>query len=64
MPARVLYEVVRNCCNSGNCLTCRGKSPLGEPLRIIQARNLTERQALDMVKGWRYYAAEMRKQQS
>lgn len=53
------YSVVRNCCTSGNCVVCNGKTPVGTPLRIVQQTGLTKPRARDVKHNWLLYAAEI-----
>lgn len=52
------YRVERDCCTSGNCACCRGVTPFGKPLRVVQARGYTEQRAKQVAANWRSYKAE------
>lgn len=54
-PAK-LYRVMRNCCNSGNCVTCIGQTPFGKPMRVVQLAGATKAQADKVAKGWAFYS--------
>lgn len=49
------YRVMRNCCTSGACITCRGVTP--RPLRVVQQAGLTQQRAKVVADGWRSYGA-------
>jgi len=49
------FRVERDCCTSGNCITCRRKTPYGKPLRVVQGRGLTKQQAARYMDGWQLY---------
>ena len=51
------WKVVRDCCTSGNCITCNGKSPFGVPLRVTQMDAIDERSAKQVAINWRSYKA-------
>ncbi len=59
-----VFRVMRNCCTSGNCITCRGKSLLGTPIRVVQQDRLTKAQAESIAKGWASYGATVEKMES
>lgn len=59
------WKVVRDCCTSGNCIDCNGVTPLGEPLRVVHARNVDEQWAKTCARNFaRYNAVAMPANQS
>jgi hypothetical protein len=38
----VYWKVCRNCCQSGNCIICMTATPLGVPVRVEHAVNVSE----------------------
>jgi hypothetical protein len=57
MPLK--YKVVRNCCTSGNCFECRGVTPYGEPLQVIQGSGYSKKRAEQVANGWKTYQAKV-----
>lgn len=51
------FRVMRNCCTSGNCFECRGVTPYGKPLRIVQADGYSEAYAARVAQNWSLYKA-------
>ncbi len=51
------WQVMRNCCTSGNCIDCIGKTRPGVPVRIMQADFLTKDQAEKIAANWSSYKA-------
>lgn len=49
------YTVTRDCCTSGNCVTCIGVTPVGKPMRVVQQSGVTKQRADVLLKGWRDY---------
>lgn len=46
------WKVMRDCCTSGNCLTCSGKAPFGVTVRVEQMRCTTKAQAEEIAGNW------------
>lgn len=53
------YTVTRDCCTSGNCVTCIGRSPVGKSIRVVQQAHLTEARAKRVADGWARYGARV-----
>lgn len=51
------WQVTRNCCTSGNCIECHGKTPVGTPMRVVQMDNIDEPSAKMVAKNWAAYDA-------
>ncbi len=53
----VKFKIMRDCCTSGNCLDCAGKTKFGVPMRVMQSGGLTLRRAQVAVQLWHSYKA-------
>lgn len=53
------FQVIRNCCTSGNCFDCRDVTPFGKPLRVVQSEHDLEERANQVAAGWERYKAEV-----
>ena len=51
------WQVVRNCCTSGNCATCVGAMTGKGAKRIVQADGYSEAYAKYVAKNWASYKA-------
>ena len=49
------WQVVRNCCTSGMCITCRGHKE--RPIRIVHAEGYSKRYAEWVADNWKTYKA-------
>lgn len=50
------WQVIRNCCTSGMCITCKGKKD--RPIKIVQADGYSEKYAKFVAYNWQSYKAE------
>jgi hypothetical protein len=55
-----LYIVERKCCTSGNCMTCRGKTPLGKSLRVEHFRTPDKALAETCAANYSLYDAKVK----
>lgn len=49
------WMVERDCCTSGNCITCIGKARFGTPVRVVQTIVATKAEAEDIATNWEYW---------
>lgn len=56
------FCVMRNCCSSGNCVDCHGKTPVGKPMRVMQMGHLAQEEAERVAKNWSQYQATVEPQ--
>ena len=55
------FIVTRDCCTSGNCDTCHGKTPVGKTMRVVQwGPTSDETKAKRVAENWRQYNAAVR----
>lgn len=53
------WRVLRDCCSSGNCIECNGKTPVGTPMRVVQMDNVDRAFADRVAANWRAYRSEV-----
>jgi hypothetical protein len=51
------FRVMRNCCTSGNCIDCNGKTPVGVPMRVMQFEKVSKETAEGIAGNWTAYRA-------
>lgn len=51
------WQVLRNCCRSGNCVVCHNVTPLGTPTRVVQANGYSQAYAEFVADMWSDYGA-------
>ena len=56
------WRVMRNCCTSGNCITCTKAAPLGTPILVEHIRNMDEKSAKLIAANWKSYFAVAERQ--
>lgn len=47
------WQVDRNCCHSGNCIVCMGRTPIGTPVRVVHMTQLTKADAKQIADRYR-----------
>lgn len=55
--AGAVWQVVRACCTSGMCISCRAEANGTKRRKVLHADHLTEAVADRMVAGWAAYGA-------
>ena len=51
------WRVVRDCCTSGNCVTCMHRSPYGAAVRVTQGDGYSQAYAKHVAGNWQRYNA-------
>jgi hypothetical protein len=51
------FRVMRNCCTSGNCVECNGKTPVGTPMRVAHMENISAETARRVAENFSAYRA-------
>lgn len=52
------YQVIRWCCTSGNCFSCRAVGNLEKRKRVVQTDNVSKKWAQYVAANWHMYGAK------